>query len=97
MKLFTAPVANDGWLESDGDLLRIAEAPAPTVGKSPARACSVSACAWRKFASATRMFWFEMSTRAASASSSRSPNISHQRPRAIASRGSARFQPSISL
>ena len=95
--MLTAPVANDGWLESEGDLLRIAEAPAPTVGKRPARACSASACACRKFASAARMFWFEMSTRAASALSSGSPNISHQRPRSIASRGSARFQPAISL
>ena len=79
--MLTAPVAKFGWFESDGDLLRVAEALALTVGNRPARAWSATARAWRRRASAMRIFWFEISTRCISRSSSASPNTVHHEPR----------------
>jgi hypothetical protein len=97
LKVFTAPVANEGALESDGDLLRTAEAFADTVGKYPARAWSAIDFACRSRASAARTFWLEMSRRASSRSSSASPNTDHHEPRGASSWGVALRQPSSSL
>ena len=49
---------------------RTAPAFTPTVGKKLARAAAVMACAWRYWASATRMFWL-----AALAFAIRSPRV----------------------
>ena len=60
-----------------------------TAGKYPARATSTCARAAMKFSKYCAIVWLLMSRRASSASSSGSPNISHQRPLSAASCGLA--------
>ena len=68
-----------------------------TEGNRDARCSRTSAraCAYAPTAAAT--FWFDTSTRAASWSSTGSPNNDHHGPRAKASAGAAGTQPSASL